>query len=600
MDRDQVVHILNEIGTLLEIQGENPFKCIAYRNAARALEGLHEDLAALVADGRLQEVKGVGSSIAGKIATLVATGALPYHEELRSQVPPGVLELMRVSGLGPKKARILWLDLGILSLDALEQACRENRLLAHAGFGQKTQENILQGLVQLRSSVGKFLYHVAAERAEKIRLALEANPAVRRVSTAGSLRRRKEIVKDLDLLVATADAPAVMEQFVHLPEVERILAQGPTRSSVVLPGGLQADLRAVSEAEFPFALHYFTGSKEHNTAVRGRARRMGLKLNEYGLHREDGTALPCSDEAALYRALGLAEIPPELREDLGEIESAEQDDLPRLVDEADLRGAFHVHTTWSDGRNSVAEMVAGARARGWRYLGISDHSKSAVYAGGLDQEKLARQQADIDAVARTVPGFRIFKGSEVDILPDGSLDYDEDILSTFDFVVASIHSKFKMTEAEATGRLIRAMENPHVTFLGHPTGRLLLDREGYPVNMHAVIEAAAHLGVAIEINSHPLRLDMDWRLGRFAREKGLRIGIFPDAHEVGGLADVRYGVGIARKAWMRAEDVVNAWELDLVEKWLGRRRSGAGAARPPGDGPPAADDAKKKPARKKG
>lgn len=571
MDREQVAHILDRIGTILELQGENPFKCNAYHAASRALEGLPGDLAPLVAQGRLSEVKGIGASLAEKIATLVTTGALPLYEELCTQVPKGIFDILRVPGLGPKKARALWKDLDIVTLEALEQACREGRLSKVKGFGVKTQSNILKGIEQIQASRGKYLASMAAVEAEAIRAALASHPAVRRLSPAGSLRRRKEVVKDLDFVASCSDAAAVMDRFVKLEGVERVIAHGPTKSTVLLNSGMQADLRAVSEAEYPFALHHFTGSKEHNTALRGRARKLGLKMNEYGLYRDDAL-LPCRDEAEIFRALGLAEIPPELREDMGEIEAAEKGELPRLVEESDLRGVFHVHTTWSDGRSSVAQMADAARARGWRYLGISDHSRSATYAGGLDREKLCRQHADIDAVRAARPDLRIFKGSEVDILPDGSLDYEDDILAGLDFVVASIHSKFTMTEEEATRRLIRAMENPHVTFLGHPTGRLLLGREGYPVNMHAVIEAAAHLGVAIEINSNPLRLDLDWRFGRFAREQGLKVGIFPDAHEVAGLADVRYGVGIARKAWMRKEDVVNTMDVDAVERFLCARR----------------------------
>ncbi len=576
MDREPVARILEEIGTILELNGENPFKCNAYRSAARALEGLQEDLAVLVAENRLRKVKGIGESIAEKITQLVQTGRLPFHEDLRKQVPDGVLDLLRIPGLGPKKARALWKDLGVDSIDALEKACNENRLVGHAGFGQKTQDNLLKGIEQVRSSQGKHLFHRAWEEGERIRARLESHPAVKRLCAAGSLRRRKEVVRDLDLVVSTADADAVMDHFVGLDLVGRVLSKGPTRSSVVLKSGMQADLRAVTDEEYPFALHYFTGSKEHNTALRGRARKMGLKLNEYGLFRDE-ERIPCADEAELFRVLGLAEIPAELREDTGEIEAAERRAIPRLVEESDLQGVFHVHSRWSDGVNTIAEMVDGARRKGWRYLGITDHSRSAAYAGGLDRDKIRRQHEEIDSLQASLKDFRIFKGSEVDILPDGSLDYEDEILAQFDFVVASVHSKFKMTEEEATRRIIRAMENPHVTFLGHPTGRLLLEREGYPVNMHAVIESAAALGVAIEINSHPLRLDLDWRYGRFAREQGLRIGIFPDAHAVEGLHDVRYGVGIARKAWMRPEDVVNTMDTAAVTAYLAKRRTGTPA-----------------------
>lgn len=602
MDREQVAHVLDQFGTLLELQGENAFKCNAYHQAARTLEALQADLGMLVAENRLNEIKGIGESLATKITTLVTTGHLPAFEALQKEIPPGVLDLLRIPGLGPKKVRALWRDLALTSIDALEAACKENRLLGHAGFGAKTQENILKGIEQIRASAGKFLYSVAREEAERIQTVLAELPSVRRLSVAGSLRRRKEVVKDLDFVVSTTRPDEVMARFVGLPGVQRVLAHGPTKSSILLECGIQADLRAVADAEYPFALQYFTGSKEHNTALRGRARKLGLKLNEYGLTRDD-QPVPCADEAAIFGALGLDEVPPELREDMGELEAAEQHRIPALIEERDLTGVFHTHTTWSDGKHSVREMAEAAARLGFQYLGISDHSPAAFYAGGLDRDKLMRQHDDIDAVQASLPQLRIFKGTEADILPDGSVDYPDEILARLDFVVASIHSKFKMAEAEATDRVLRALRNPYVTFLGHPTGRLLLSREGYPIHLHTVIQEAARLGVAIEINAHPLRLDLDWRFGRFARECGLKVGIFPDAHAVEGLRDVQYGVGVARKAWMRREDVVNAWSLPEVENFLKRRRTAAvsptTAAQTPAAAPPPRAKARRTSGRKR-
>lgn len=578
-DRKAVVAILDEMGTLLELRGANPFKARAFANAARAVEGITRDLGDLVAKGELQTVKGIGASIAAIITELVTTGSAAEYRELREAVPAGLLDMLRIQGLGPKKVKAIHETLGIDTLADLEAAARGHRLASLPGFGEKTEENILKGIEALRVRGDKSLYPKAEEAAAAVFASLAAAKGVIRASVAGSLRRRKEVVGDIDILLSAreADRARLMEAFVRHPEVQSVAAHGDTKSSVVLNAGIPCDLRIVKDSEYPFALNYFTGSKEHNVAMRSRARDRGWSLNEYGFTplaggpRRSGKPPACRDEKSVYAALGLAYVEPELRESNGEIEAAAADALPDLVDEKDIRGTFHCHTTASDGVNTLQEMVEAARALGWEYLGIADHSKAAAYAGGLSEEKLRKQGKEIDALNARLRKFRVFKGTECDILPDGSLDWPDRVLAGLDFVVVSVHSAFRMTEAEMTRRIVRAVRNRHVTMLGHPTGRLLLAREGYPVDMIQVIDAAADHGTMIEINAHPSRLDLDWRLCRYAKEKGVLVPVNPDAHTVGGLRDVRYGVGVARKGWLEKKDVLNTRTLAAVEKLLERR-----------------------------
>jgi len=567
MDRKEIAQVLNEIAALLELKGENPYRCLAYSNAARIIEGLKEDPLKLVEEGRLGTVKGIGKTLDEKITELVTTGRMKFHEELKRSFPEGLLEMLRIPGMGAKKVRAVYEKLGVATLGELEYACNENRLVDLPGFGAKTQEKILKGIEGLKKYRTRFLLSDALQEAVAIEEALAAHKKVGRCSVAGSIRRRKETVKDGDIVATASDADAVMDAFTSLPQVAEIIAKGETKSSVRLHSGITVDLRVVSEREYPYALHHFTGSAEHNTAMRSRARRMKLKMNEYGLFRGE-KLVRCGDEEEIFEALGLAYIPPELREDQGEIEAAERGELPVLVEESDIKGVIHVHSEYSDGTSSIEELAEACAAMGYSYLGICDHSRSAGYAGGLDEDEVLRQHEEIDALNekfRSDPrmkGFRVLKGIESDILPDGSLDYEERILERFDFVIASVHSKFNMTEAEMTRRIIEAMENPHLSILGHPTGRLLLAREGYPVDMRAVIEAAASLGVAIELNANPHRLDIDWRECRYAKELGVKISINPDAHHAGSISDIRFGVGTARKGWLEARDVVNALPAD--------------------------------------
>lgn len=574
MDKKTVAAALEEMGTLLELQGANVFKSRAFHTASRAIGGVTGDLHAMSASGELLTVPGIGKSIAAIIGELLTAGSAAELEQLRAAVPQGLRDMLRIQGLGPKKVQAVHDALGISTLDELEAAARDGRVAGLPGFGAKTAENLLAGIAALRTRADKSLYPVAAEAATALLAMLRKQKGVIRADVAGSLRRRKEIIGDIDIVLSARDTAraAVMQAFVTHERVESVTAQGDTKSSVVLRGGIPCDLRIVTDAEYPFALNYFTGSKEHNVEMRGRARRQGWSLNEYGFTPlEEAPAKPrrrgkraWADEADIYAELDLTYIPPELRENLGEFAASEQGTLPHLIEEQDLRGTFHCHSTWSDGVNTVAEMAAGARTLGWEYLGIADHSRVAAYAGGLTPEKVLAQFREIDALNEAHPGFRILKGTECDILPDGTLDWPEKVLASFEYVVVSVHSSFRMTEAEMTRRILRAVKNRHVTMLGHPTGRLLLSREPYPVAMEKVIDACADHGVIIEINAHPLRLDLDWRLCRYARDKGVTIAINPDAHAVAGLRDVQYGVGIARKGWLEKRHVLNAQHLPAV------------------------------------
>jgi len=581
MEKKQVALILDEMGTLFELKGENPFKCRAFHNAARVIEALTGDLDELVATEGIRNVKGIGEHLAGVIKDLVGKGISKEYEDLKASLPSGLLQMVRIQGLGPKRIKVLYDKLKLKSIEELRKACEEHRLAKLEGFGEKTEENILNGIELLAKVSDKHLYPEARESADSVLAAIAKLKEVKRSEVAGSLRRKKEIIGDIDIVVSAEEKnrKRIVDVFVSHPNVQDIIARGDTKSSVLLKSGINCDLRIVQDSEYPFALNYFTGSKDHNVEMRSRARKYGLSLNEYGFTKIEGDAgkkvksIPkCKDEAEIYEALDLRYIPPELRENMGEIEAAQKDRLPKLIEERDVRGTFHCHTTYSDGANTIEEMADAARALGWSYLGIADHSKAAAYAGGLSEAKARQQLKEIDKANDRLKNIRLFKGTEVDILPDGSLDYSDKMLAAFDYVVVAIHSKFKMTEVEATKRVIKALRNKYVTMLGHPTGRLLLSREGYPINMIEVIDAASDLGKGIEINAHPLRLDLDWRLLKYAKEKKVPIFINPDAHNTDGLKDVFYGVGIARKGWLESKDVVNTWSLKRVEKFLARTK----------------------------
>ena len=579
MNKDQIAAIFENIARLLELKGENPFKIRAYTHAVRALEILSEPVEMLVAEERVSSVDGIGKAISEKITELVQTGRLAYYDKLRDEFPPDILTLFDIQGLGGKKIKALWDALRIDSVTKLERACKSGAVAELPGFGEKTAANIIKAIEHMRKHAGEFRFGDIAALAEGLLEDLRGHPDVNLAQIAGSYRRKKEIVRDLDFIVSSRNAESVMTFFTSHPLVESILAQGATKSSVLLKSGIQCDLRVVSGAEYPFALNYFTGSKEHNVRMRSRALSKGWSLNEYRFSAAEGRELreplpEIHEENDIYRALGLDPVEPELRENRGEIEAAEHHKLPRLVEWTNLRGTFHNHTTASDGRASLEDMIAAAKELGLEYLGIADHSKSSFQANGLDEKRLAAQVARIRELNAAETDFRIFAGTECDILKDGSLDFSDDILSTLDYVVASVHSSFTMPEAEMTERIIRAIQNPHVTMLGHLTGRLLLSREPYQVNIPAILDAAAETGTIIELNANSRRLDLDWRWWPLAREKGVKCSINPDAHTTAGLQDLLFGVGIARKGWLTKDDVINTLPLTGIEKILHAKRSG--------------------------
>jgi len=580
MDKSGVTEILEQIAVLLELKGENPFKARAYINAARALDNFEGDLALLVNENRLGEIPGVGDALQQKITELVKTDKLDYYDKLRATVPEGLLAMMEIPSLGAKKIKVLHEKLGITNVAQLEAACLAHKVRDLAGFGAKTEEKLLAGIAQARDYSALYIYADAWAQAEEIREALRDHEDVLQLATAGSLRRGKEIVKDLDFVCSSRNPEEIMNYFVSLPWVKSVTGKGTTKTSVLLTSGLSADLRVVSDKEFPYALHHFTGSKEHNVAMRQRAISQGKKLSEWGLFKtppgkksnpdDKGELIPCNTEQEIFADLGLQYIPPELRENMGEIEAAEKREIPRLLEWTQLRGTFHCHTNWSDGKNTLAEMADEAHELGLDYLGIADHSKSSIQANGLNEQRLFDQIKLIADYNAKNPGFHVFAGSEVDILKDGRLDFGDDVLRRLDYVVASVHASMTQTEEEMTARVIRAMENEYVTMLGHSTGRLLLQREGYKINLEKIIDCAARTGTWIELNCSGWRMDMDWRWWHRARDKGVKCVINPDAHRVAQFVTLRHGVTVARKGWLRREDVMNTLTLAAMRKELGK------------------------------
>jgi len=564
MQKKPVSDILENIAMLLEIKGENPFKSRAYYNAAKALSGI-TNLEELVKEKRLREIKGIGEALSQKIEEYSKTGTMAYYEELTRAVPESLLELMQIPNLGPKKIKVLYDELEITNIGELEYACKENRLIHLTGFGEKTQENVLKGIEFFKRHKGEFLFGDVYQEAERIRQRLSTIVDPICAEVCGSIRRRKEVVRDMDILVAAENHEKITSFFVSMPEVDQVLVTGETKTSVRMKSGIEADLRVVTRQEFPYALVYFTGSKEHNVRLRGIAKKKGWKLNEYGIFDGDNLVI-CKSEEEIYRALGLPYIPPELREDSGEIEAAEQDMLPSLIQHEDIRGIFHVHTDFSDGVDSLERMVEAAQKFGFSYIGVSDHSKTAYYAGGLKHDAILRQWEMIDTLNKKNSTFRIFKGIESDILSDGSLDYDDSILEGFDFVIASVHSGFTMKKDDMEERILKAMKNPYTTILGHPTGRLLLSRDGYQVDMMRIIDCAAQNHVILELNASPYRLDIDWRYLKYAKDKGVMISINPDAHAVAGLEEVFFGVNIARKGWQESKDILNTRDVNDIKE----------------------------------
>ena len=576
MDKKEIADVLDLIGTMLEIKGENPFKIRAYFAGARTLQGLEEDLGKLINEGRLGDIKGIGKALTEKIETLYVTGRLDFFDNLKSSVPDGLLELLEIPGLGGKKIKVLHDELEVDSIDSLTEACNTGKVAELKGFGQKTQEKILTGISNREAYSARHLWWKAREVSEQILMGLRALAQVDRAEAAGSLRRGMETVGDLDFLVASANPLPIMKWFTSMEGVIEVTAKGETKSSVRLEDGMQADLRVVPAEQFYFALHHFTGSKDHNVRKRQKALSLGLSLSEWGLRpdkEKDASRnvgpIEADSEQAIFRELGLQYIPPALREGLGEVEAAETDSLPKLVELDDLCGCFHNHTTASDGRNTLEEMVADADARGWEYLGIADHSKSSFQANGLDEERLARQVEAIHQL-NSSGQFKtyVFTGSEVDILSGGRLDFDDSVLETLDYVVASVHAGLTQDEATMTDRIVKALEHPRVTMLGHVSGRLLLRREASQLNIQKVIDAAIANNKVIELNANPMRLDMDWRHWRRAAERGLLCAINPDAHAIEHYDFQIAGIHAARKGWLTPEHILNTRSLDSVQQFL--------------------------------
>lgn len=585
MDKNKVAEILSEIGVLLELKGENPFKTRAYGAAARALEVLPEPLAKVVAENRLGEIKGIGEALQKKICELVNTGKLPYYDELKASFPPGLFALLQIPGLGPKKVKALFENLKITCVEELQKACDEGRVAGLDGFGEKTQAKIIEGIKFRATYASRHLLSTALILADPILDDLRLHADVIRCSTAGSLRRCKEIIGDIDFLVSSKHPADIIEYFVQLPGVLSVSAKGETKATVILEGGVQADLRVVSDQEFPFALAYFTGSKEHNIVMRQRAIERGLRLNEYGLFRsteetrDPALLVPCRTEEEIFEKLGLSYVPPELREDQGEFAAATTNEIPRLLEWTELRGSLHNHSTWSDGRCTTEEIARHMIELGLDYWAITDHSKTSVIARGLTVERVREQIREVKALNKRLASegnhFRLLTGTEVDILPDGSLDFPDELLGELDVVVASVHQVFTQSEAEMTQRIIRAVQNPFVQILGHMTGRLLLEREACKVDQHAVIDACAQTGTWIELNASPHRMDMDWRLWKYAKSKGVKCVINCDAHRNEQAMFLRLGAMVARKGWLTKQDVMNTLPLPLLMEALQKKRLAA-------------------------
>lgn len=577
MTKDDVAAALDEIGTLLALKGENDFKCRAYHSGSRTISQLQDDIGQLVATKKLKDIRGIGEALVEKITTLVTTGKLPYLEELRASVPAGMIEMLRLPGVGPKKVKAMHDALGVDSIDKLKAACEAGEVAKLKGFGDKTAAKILEGINFLGTVGNRVRIDKAVALGERLIEKVRAMPGVIRAELCGSIRRRRETVKDIDIVASAKDAGPIMDAFVKMPEVLQVVGHGETKSSIVAEMNLgrekvvlNADLRVVTDEQFPVTVLHFTGSKEHNIRLRQRAIERGYSLNEYAL---TGWTKKLPDEAAVYKALDLVWVPPELREDTGEVDASEKDALPELLQVKDIRGVFHNHTTASDGTASLEEMALATKALGLEYFGIGDHSQSLTIANGLSPARIKKQWAEIDELNKKLKGITILKGTECDILEDGSLDYDDELLAGFDYVVASVHTLFGLSEEAQTARVCKALSHPAVTMLGHATGRLLLRRDGYKIDLDKVLDAAARHGKMIEINAQPDRLDLDWKYVKRAKALGIPLVINPDAHSTDDLALYVWGVDVARRGWLTKADVFNTKGVGDVLKELKKRKS---------------------------
>ncbi len=571
MKNKQIANVFNEIASLLELQGENPFRIRAYQRAALNIGGLTRDVVEM-ADYELRSIPGIGPDLVGKIRQFLGTGRIDLHEELERKVPPGLLDILHVPGIGPKTAKMLYEKAGVGSLEELEALTREGKLAGLPGIQKKTEENIRKGIDTLRRGRERHPLGKAMPVADDIIRKLRAQAPLGRIAVAGSIRRWKETVKDIDIVATSARPEKVMREFAGLPIVEEVLALGRTKSSLLTTEGIQVDLRVVEEGSFGAALQYLTGSKAHNIRIREMASRLGLRINEYGMFRErDGVRIGGRREGEVYTALGLPFIPPELREDGGEIEAAVEGDLPRLLTVKEIRGDLHVHTRWSDGGHDLDVLVRAAKKKGYQYIAVTDHSKGLGIARGLDEKRLREQVAVIDETNRILAGFRILKGIEVDIRGDGTLDLPDGILKELDIVVAAIHSGFRQSREQITARLLSAIRNPLVGIIAHPSGRLLGERDPYDADMEAIFREAAARGVAMEVNAHPARLDLSDHHVRMARRYGIPLVVSTDAHVTADFDYMDYGVSVARRGWAVPGDVLNTLSCSSLLK---RLRSG--------------------------
>ena len=576
MDKKDIIEVLERIGTMMEIKGENPFKIRAYSAGARTLQTMEEDLGEVIEGGRLGDIPGIGKALTEKIETLYATGELEFYDKLVASVPSGLMDLLDIPGLGGKKIKVLHEQLNVDSIESLTEVCQAGKVAELKGFGEKTQEKILSGIKNREAYAARHLWWDARAVVERILPGLQGLPEVERVEAAGSFRRGMETVGDLDFLVASSDPAPIMDWFTSMEGIAEVTAHGDTKSSIRLEGGMQADIRVVPTEQFYFALHHFTGSKDHNVRMRQKALSLGLSLSEWGLRPEEekdssrkAGPVEANSEEDIFKALGLQYVPPSLREGMGEVEAAERNELPELLEFSDLKGCFHNHTIASDGRNSLEEVAEEADRRGWEYLGIADHSKASFQANGLDEGRLLKQVQAIKAINESGK-FRVhlFSGSEVDILSGGRLDFEDADLEPLDYVVASVHSGLTQDEETMTTRIIKVLEHPQVTMLGHMSGRLLLRREASAMNIQKIIDAALANGKIIELNANPMRLDMDWRHWRRAAEKGLLCCINPDAHALHHYDYQEAGVLAARKGWLTAKEVFNTRTLTEVKDYL--------------------------------
>jgi len=558
-----IAAVFEEIADLLEIQGANPFRMRAYRNAARVVGELSQEISRLLEKGEdLTELPGIGDDLAGKIKEIAGSGHCSLLDRLHTELPPAITELLKIPGLGPKRVKALYHDLDVQTLEQLYRAARDGKIRDLPGFGEKTENNILQAIEVHANQTQRFKLAIAAQYAEALEKFLAATPGVLKVTVAGSYRRMRETVGDLDILAtaSTATASQVVQHFTNYDEVAEILSAGPTRASVILKCGLQVDLRVVKAESYGAALHYFTGSKSHNIAIRRMAQKSGLKINEYGVFR-DKTRIAGETEASVYAAVGLSYIPPELRENRGEIAMARAGQLPQLVEQADLRGDLHVHTKATDGHNSLREMARAALSNGFEYIAITEHSRRLAFTHGLDPLQLAQQCDEIDQLNAELKGITLLKSIEVDILEDGSLDLPDSALARLDMVVGAVHSSFNLSRAKQTERILRAMQHPYFTLLAHPTGRLIQRRAPYDVDMLRIIREARNCGCFLELNAHPERLDLLDTQCLMAKEEGVLISINSDAHSVYDFANLRFGIGQARRGWLEKRDVLNTRSL---------------------------------------